>query len=116
MSAAMTQENDYLKYRRKCLQFCQKAVAENPDLTLVRGYYHCPIFGKQQHWWTVDKGGNIYDPTALQFPSKGTGVYEPFGGFVNCAECDKAMAEEEADFEGRYAFCSTACHMRFVGL
>lgn len=60
--------------------------------------------------------GTIFDPTREQFPSKGFGIYTPFDGTVECSECGKTLKEEEAQFESRYCFCSTRCHMRFVGL
>lgn len=91
-------------------------VKANPELILVRGHYHDPLWGEQAHWWTKDANGVINDPTARQFPSKGTGYYVEFDGMVSCAECGKEMREEDADLEGRYAFCSDSCHMRFVGL
>jgi hypothetical protein len=60
--------------------------------------------------------GTIYDPSKDQFPSRGLGIYTPFDGHVVCAECGKEMDEGEARLESNYAFCSTRCNMRFVGL
>ena len=108
--------SNYLKYRGKCKEMSEEAIRIDPTLTLVRGYYHCPIWGKQPHWWCMKQDGTIYDPAKLQFPSGGLGEYEEFDGFVNCAECDKRIKLEDADVEGNYAFCSYHCHMRFVGL
>lgn len=111
------QENDdYLRCRGKCKEMSEAAVAADPTLTLVRGHYFCPAWGMQPHWWTVRPDGTVYDPTALQFPSKGAGIYVPFNGMVSCAECGKELLEEEADIEGNYAFCSYTCHGRFVGV
>jgi hypothetical protein len=109
-------ETDYIKYRGKCKEMSEELCQSNPKLTLVRGHYDCPIWGMQPHWWTKDKDGSIVDPTVKQFPSGGVGEYIPFDGKVDCSECGKQMSEEEADFESNYAFCSTKCHMRFVGL
>ena len=109
-------ESDYQKYRGKCKEMSEALIAQDPSLTLVRGFYYDAQWGEQQHWWTKDSNGNIIDPTKDQFPSKGLGHYEEFDGMVECAECGKTMKEEEASFESRYAFCSGACHMRFVGL
>ena len=110
-------ENNYLKYRGKCLQFCEKAVAEDPTLTLVRGHYDCPMWGRQAHWWTVRPDGSIFDPTVKQFPTAGMAAeYIPFDGMVECSNCGKELKEEDASFDSRYCFCSDACHMRFVGL
>lgn len=108
---------NYEKYRGKCKEFCEQAVKDDPSLTLVRGHYYCPIWNTDEsHWWTIREDGSIYDPTAKQFPSNGHGIYTKFDGIVSCAECGKEIKEEDADIEGNYCFCSTACHMRFVGL
>lgn len=113
----MNIEEAYRTFRGKCKEMSEAAVAADPSLTLVRGYYFCPIWNKEeQHWWTVRPDGTIHDPTRLQFPSAGHGEYTPFDGTVECSECGKRMKEEEASFESRYCFCSTRCHMRFVGL
>lgn len=109
-------ETDYIKYRGKCREMSEALVKENPSLRLVRGHYFCPFWGEQAHWWTVDSEGKVIDPTARQFPSKGTGEYIEFNGIIPCSECGTEMKEAEADIEGNYAFCSDRCHMRFVGL
>lgn len=109
--------SDYVMYRGKCKEMAEAACCDDPTLTLVRGHYHCPFWGEQPHWWTVRADGTIYDPTAKQFPMGGSvGEYVPFDGMVECAQCGKQMKEEDARFDSRYAFCSTACNMRFVGL
>lgn len=112
----MTSETDYQRFRGKCKEMSEAAVAADPTLTLVRGHYICPIWGEQAHWWCVRPDGTVLDPTALQFPSKGIGEYIPFDGFLECAECGKRIKESDADIEGNYAFCSYACHGRFVGV
>ncbi|MCA9340047.1 MAG: hypothetical protein KDA17_04005 [Candidatus Saccharibacteria bacterium] len=113
----MTPEEGYRKYRGKCKEYSEKACAEDPTLTLVRGHYFCPIWGtEEQHWWTARQDGTIYDPTREQFPSKGLGIYTPYVGIVECANCGKEIPEEEASFESRYAFCSNLCHGQFVGV
>lgn len=38
---------DYAKYRGKCKETCKSLVVEKPDYRLVRGYYMCPLWGKQ---------------------------------------------------------------------
>jgi len=116
MRTSEEQQNDYIKYRGKCKQLAEDLVSVDPTLKLVRGYYYCYSFGKQAHWWCEKSDGTIVDPSARQFPSNGHGHYEPFDGFCECAECGRRIKEEEADIEGRYAFCSTRCHMQFVGL
>lgn len=109
------QESDYQKYRGKCKEMSEARVKANPTLMLVRGYYYCPVWGEQPHWWTKAADGTIHDPTKDQFPSKGSGVYVEFDGNVECSNCGKSMKEEEADIAGNYAFCSYECHGRFVG-
>lgn len=37
--------SDYAKYRGKCKEMSEEAVAQDPSLRLVRGYYHCPFSG-----------------------------------------------------------------------
>lgn len=110
-------DDDYARYRGKCKEMSMAAVTADPTLTLVRGHYHCILWGEQPHWWTVRADGSVFDPSAAQFPSKGMGEYVPFDGTVSCAECGKEMREEDVTCaEGNYAFCSTACALRFVGL
>jgi hypothetical protein len=108
--------SDYEKYRGKCKEMSEALVASDVTLTLVRGYYHCPIWGEQAHWWAKKPDGTIIDPSKDQFPSRGIGEYVEFDGTVECAECGKVIPEEEADIEGNYAFCSYRCHGRFVGV
>jgi hypothetical protein len=113
----MENESDYKKYRGKCKEFCEIELAKDPTLTIVRGHYYCPVWNTNEpHWWLVSTEGKIIDPTKLQFGSKGMGKYIPFNGYVNCSECGKELKEEEADIEGNYCFCSTNCHLHFVGL
>lgn len=106
--------DNYSRYRGKCKDMSEAAVAADPSLTLVRGHYICPVWGEQQHWWTTRPDGSIYDPTALQFPSEGAGVYIPFDGIVYCDQCGKGVSEAEAYGVGRYAYCSGTCYGRAV--
>lgn len=108
--------SDYLRYRGKCKEMSEEMVQSDPTLTLVRGHYHCPIWGKQAHWWCKRPNGTIVDPTKAQFPSSGTGEYVEFDGTVECSNCGKTMREDEAEYESNYAFCSYECHGRFVGV
>ena len=110
------EESNYTKFRGKCKQMCEEAIAADNSLTLVRGHYWCPVWNTEEaHWWTVRKDGSIFDPTALQFPSAGAGDYTPFSGVIACSECGKEVKEEDAETSGNYAFCSYTCHGRFVG-
>jgi hypothetical protein len=106
----------YAKYRGKCKELSEAAVAGDPSLRLVRGHYHCPFWGEQAHWWTVRQDGAVFDPSKDQFPSRGHGDYVEFDGTVSCSECGKRMTEDEASFESNYCFCSYECYGKFVGV
>lgn len=109
--------SDYLKFRGTCKEAVDVLIADDPSLRAVRGHYHCPIWNtKEPHWWAVDAGGKIHDPTSKQFPSKGMGDYVEFNGVVECSQCGKHGEEQEYSFESNYAFCSYECHGRFVGV
>ena len=41
--------SDYLTYHGRCKELAEEAVTADPTLRLVRGHYHCPIWGKQAH-------------------------------------------------------------------
>lgn len=116
MRTTEEQMADYRQFRGKCKELAEAAVLREPTLRIVRGHYYCHAYGKQPHWWCETPDGTVVDPSVRQFPSNGHGVYEPFDGVVECAECGKEMQESDARFERNYAFCSTRCNMRFVGL
>ena len=105
----MSEQSDYVKYRGKCKEFCEKAILEDHTLTLVRGHYYDPMWGEQQHWWTTRPDGTIFDPTKDQFPSKGNGEYVPFNGIIICEYCGDEKPEEEAHIVGSHPYCSYAC-------
>ena len=108
---------DYIRLRGKCKELSEQACAEDTTLTLVRGHYFCPIWNVDDpHWWCVRMDGEVFDPSKDQFPSSGFGIYTPFDGIVTCEECGKDIDEKDAKFESRYAFCSTSCLLRCVGL
>jgi hypothetical protein len=108
--------SDYMKYRGKCKEFCQKAIQEDPTLTLVRGWYFCPIWNTDnQHWWCKRQDGTIYDPTKDQFPSKGHGVYTEFDGYFPCEYCGKEVHEKDAYFVEQHVYCTGACYGHDVG-
>lgn len=108
---------NYIKYRGKCKPMSEALVALNPGWRLVRGHYFCPLWSRNEpHWWCVDEDGKIHDPTKLQFPSAGLGIYEEFDGMCECAECGTSVHENDGTPYGNYMFCSTPCAMRFVGL
>lgn len=96
----------------KCHEVSQAMAAAFPELRLVRGHYYCIAWGERGHWWLATPDGSIVDPTAAQFPSKGTGEYvewddsqpEPTG---RCPQCG------ELCYDGDY-LCSDACHVAYV--
>jgi hypothetical protein len=112
----MTEEDNYTKYRGKCKEMSEALVAADPTLRLVRGHYWDAFWGDQPHWWCEKPDGTVVDPTKDQFPTKGKGDYHEFSGIIPCSQCGKEMTEDEADIDGRYAFCSGECHCRFVGV
>ncbi len=63
----------------KCAEITRAMAGAFPELTRVRGHYYCPSWGERSHWWLVGADGQVVDPTAGQFPSKGRGHYEPWG-------------------------------------
>lgn len=110
-------EDGYRLFRGKCREMSEQAVQADPTLTLVRGFYFCPIWNTEEpHWWCTRPDGTIVDPTAAQFPSKGLGLYREFDGMVACAECGTEVSEADATLNGRYGFCSTRCACAFVGI
>jgi hypothetical protein len=106
-----------INLRGRCHEMSKLLSDEDSNYELVRGYYHDPLWGKEQHWWCKTKDGTIVDPTAGQFPSNGSGVYEEFDGMVSCDECGKRVPEEDAIPMGnRYMCCSNECCKALVGL
>lgn len=117
LEATVRAHPGYLEFRGRCKEMSEAACSEDTTLTLVRGHYFCPMWNTDEpHWWCVRQDGTILDPSKNQFPSRGLGIYTPFDGRVSCAECGKEIDEDEARFDSNYAFCSTRCNMRFVGL
>ncbi len=94
----------------KCAKYAEQMAEAFPELTRVRGHYYCSVQGERRHWWLVSEDGHIVDPTASQFPSKGTGEYkiwpgateEPTGTCVYCGNdcyrgrqlCDELCARK----------------------
>lgn len=109
-------EEDYRKFRGQCKPLCEQAIAQDPSLTLVRGWYHCPFWGKQEHWWLKDCNGEVVDPSKEQFPSKGFGEYEEYTGIAECEQCGKKVEEKDFVMCGRFVCCSVSCACRLVGL
>lgn len=78
----------------QCKEITEAMAGAFPELVRVRGHYYCWSWGEREHWWLVDPGGKIIDPTAAQFPSHGAGQYvewnegdrEPTGMCPNCGD------------------------------
>jgi hypothetical protein len=104
--------------RGKCREFSERAAKEDPSLKVVKGWYYCPYWGEQAHWWNTKEDGTIVDLTKDQFPSKGNGEYVEFDGWTDCSECGKRVHESEVIVggNGHYMFCSGNCYGRFVGV
>jgi len=107
-------EDDYTRYRGKCKELSEAAVEADPTLTLVRGWYDCPFWGRQQHWWTKRPDGSVYDPTKNQFPSKGIGSYIEYDGVLECEYCSKQVAEGDAYIVEHHVYCSGECYYHDV--
>ena len=105
---------DYLTYRGKCREFAEAEAAKDPDLRVVRGWYYCSSWGRQEHWWCEDQHNNIIDPTKDQFPSKGAGLYREYDGMLNCEYCGKQMAESDVYAVDQHIYCSYQCYGRDV--
>ena len=115
MSQQQVEISDYEKYRGKCFELASAACTADPSLTLVRGWYHCPIWGNQAHWWCVKPDGTIVDPTAKQFPSAGLGAYEPYDGMITCEYYSKEVPEQDACMVEHHTYCSNECYGHDIG-
>lgn len=112
----MSEQSDYNQFRGKCKEMAEAAVQTDPTLRLVRGFYHCPLWGKQAHWWTVAPSGVIIDPSVRQFPTKGAGAeYIEFDGTIECEFCRKSLDESAAYLNGHHVYCSYECFGHDVG-
>jgi len=76
----------------QCAEITDAMQKEFPELIRVRGHYLCYAWGERSHWWLRDNKGEVIDPTKMQFPSIGIGLYkewidgspEPTGKCPNC--------------------------------
>jgi hypothetical protein len=97
-----------------CKWFVDAMKGEFPELTVVRGHYHCVYSNKSYcHWWLKTKSEIVVDPTARQFPFSGlVGEYvefdedsqEPTGKCLNCGEY----------VYGGNTFCNSDCSGHWV--
>lgn len=101
--------------RGKCQEYAEAAVAADPSLRLMRGWYVDPIWGREEHWWTERPDGTIFDPTAAQFPMGGVAEwYEEYQGVFPCEHCGTEVHEDSPE---RYEMCcSGRCYGRMVGV
>lgn len=103
-----------MSLRGKCREYAEAAVLADPSLTLVRGWYCDPTWGREEHWWTERPDGVIVDPTSAQFTMGGvTAWYEKFEGTYPCQECGVEVAEQDLVLG---ACCSGRCYGRMVGV
>jgi hypothetical protein len=91
----------------KCADLSRAMQKAFPELRLARGIYDCPVWGERTHWWLVAPGGDVVDPTASQFPSKGIGEYRELkeGDRIPSGVC---MDCGDTVYDGA-TFCSDAC-------
>lgn len=85
-----------------------------PELIITNGQYECPIWGRRTHWWLKTIDGQIIDPTAKQFPSKGIGQYREFTDEERqnlptgiCPDCGDDV------YKGN-TFCSKRCERLYM--
>jgi hypothetical protein len=93
---------------RTCREVTQSMAEAFPDLKRIRGHYCCPVSGTQPHWWLIDSQGSIVDPTANQFPSRGTGDYVEYAGpepTGKCLDCGELVYTADL-------FCDDTCRLR----
>lgn len=98
----------------ECEQYSAKMAADFPELTRVRGHYFCLLDNiLHPHWWLVDQGKKIIDPTRQQFPCRGNSGYyiehnesdpEPTGKCPNCSGCC---------YDNKYCCCEQ-CEKEYV--
>lgn len=111
---------DYLKKNPNPRGFCNSATSQMtevfPELRKVRGFVTDGIFGRHQHWWCETEGGDVIDPTEVQFA--GALTYqeydpkihgpEPIGKCMNCGDYCYEKESPEAHA------CSDECYDELV--
>jgi len=78
----------------QCAEITTAMMVAFPELRRVRGHHYDAIWGRRQHWWLTTPDNIIVDPTASQFPGRGSGEYcewdegkpEPTGKCMNCGD------------------------------
>lgn len=95
-----------------CHVACKKMKKEFPELKMVRGWYYEPIWDEdREHWWLKATNGRIVDPTAQQFPTKGTSYYKEFIEGFDKEPTGKCMNCGEYCYDGRTHSCSKKCDL-----
>lgn len=110
--AANVQDTGY----GQCAAVTLMMVAKFPELMRVRGHYLDVVWGPREHWWCVTSDGKIVDPTAAQFPTAGTGHYEPWTDgdeepIGKCLECGEYCWESQ---RGTDNFCCQKHEMAYM--
>lgn len=100
---------EYADAYGKCAEVTQAMANAFPELKRAKGYYHCVIWGRRDHWWLTTSDGKIIDPTAIQFPTKGNCEYEEWveGMPVQtgiCMDCGEPVYNGDT-------FCSKQCEL-----
>jgi hypothetical protein len=95
-----------------CAEATEAMAEAFPELQRVRGHYYCMVWGEREHWWLKTADGSIVDPTAAQFPTKGTGKYVPWTEGEReptgmCPECGGYCYDGDT-------FCSENCGISYV--
>lgn len=109
---------DELNNMGACSQRTTEMQQAFPELRRVAGFYYSIGWGQREHFWLETEDGEIIDPTAMQFPCKGNGVYErlsedeilrlPIGMCANCGE------PIYRDSECTDTVCSRSCAAAYV--
>lgn len=102
---------------RRCDECTSDMAQQFPELQRVRGHYVDLLTRvEHQHWWLVTPNEHIVDPTRLQFPDGGNGIYlplreqdEPCGRCLNCGEAIYMTDEDKVSFD----LCSKNCEVEF---
>lgn len=108
-----------------CKQQCEKMNKQFPELIPAKGWYFDAIWNEErEHHWLKTSDGEIIDPTAIQFPTKGmTNYYTEYKKgdafkIGKCAYCGNDIVATEEDIDsGKYidlTVCSEECHKAYV--
>lgn len=99
----------------KCQEVTTEMVKEFPELQQIRGFYYCPLWGERMHWWCINEEFSLLiDPTAEQFPSRGSGVYDSVDeddpGSIPTGKCPNCGG---FCYNGNYC-CSENCYEEYA--